>query len=200
MNQFKSKQSSILLLLHKQQQQRNQSTYRFVDTPHTNNSINNSHSHSSSSSSNNNNNNSHDDDDDDDNNNDDEYIHINMKLVTINAPFCLRKDVDDASEGEGFFFVNNGILVFRDDTMMFYIYEGETFRNGGYNSIPVLHINLRTVASIKFKKTYSTGLNFEGGMMTITGVFDRESEEIVTIKMNRTDYKLLATVLKEMDL
>ena len=124
-----------------------------------------------------------------------------MRLVTINTPFCLRKDVGDASEGEGFFFVDNGILVFRDDTMMFYIYEGETFRtNGGYNSIPALQINLRTVASIKFKKTYSTGLNFEGGMMTITGVFDRESQEIVTIKMNRTDYKLLATLLKEMDL
>ena len=123
-----------------------------------------------------------------------------MRLVTINTPFCLRKDVGDANEGEGFFFVNNGILVFRDDTMMFYIYEGETFQNGGYNSIPALQINLRTVASIKFKKTFSTGLNFEGGMMTITGVFDRENEEVVTIKMNRTDYKLLATLLKEMDL
>ena len=124
-----------------------------------------------------------------------------MKLVTINTPFCLRKDVSDANEGGGFFFVNNGILVFRDDTMMISIYEGETFRtNGGYNSIPALQINLRTVASIEFKKTYSTGLNFEGGMMTITGVFDRESQEIVTIKMNRTDYKLLATLLKTIDL
>ena len=72
---------------------------------------------------------------------------------------------------------------------------------GGYNSTPALRINRRTVASIKFKKTYSPGLNFEGGMMmTITGLFDQESQEIVTIKMNRTDYKLLATVLKEMDL
>ena len=121
-----------------------------------------------------------------------------MKLVTINTPFCLRKDAGHASEG--FFFVNNGVLVFRDDTMMITIYEAEMFRNDGYNSIPALQINLRTVASIKFKKTYSTGLNFEGGMMTITGVFDRESQEIVTIKMNRTDYKLLATLLKKMDL
>ena len=122
-----------------------------------------------------------------------------MRLVTINTPFCLRKDAGDASN-EGFFFVNSGILVFRDDTMMISIYEGETFQNGGYNSIPALQINLRTVASIKFRKTYSTGLNFEGGMMTITGVFDRENEEVITIKMNRTDYKLLATLLKEMDL
>ena len=96
--------------------------------------------------------------------------------------------------------MNNGILVCRDDTMMISIYEGETFRNGGYNSTPALQINLRTVASIKFKKTYSTGLNSEGGMMTLTGMFDRESEEVVTIKMNRTDYKLLAMLLKEMDL
>ena len=122
-----------------------------------------------------------------------------MKLVTINAPFCLRNDVGHASK-EGFFFVNNGILVFRDDTMMISIYEGETFRSGGYNSTPALQINLRTVASIKFKKTYSTGLNFEGGMVTITGMFDREKQEIVTIKMNRTDYKLLAALLKAMDL
>ena len=105
-----------------------------------------------------------------------------MRLVTINTPFCLRKDAGDTSEGGGFFFVNNGILVFRDDEMMISIYEGETFRNGGYNSTPALQINLRTVASIKFKKTYSTGLNFEGGMMTITGMFDRENQEIVTIK------------------
>ena len=121
-----------------------------------------------------------------------------MRLVTINTPLCLRKDAGHASEG--FFFVNTGVLVFRDDTMMINIYEGETFRNSGHDSIPALQINLRTVVSIKFKKTYSTNLNFEGGMMTITGVFDRETEEIVTIKMNRTDYKLLATLLKEMDL
>ena len=94
---------------------------------------------------------------------------------------CLRKDIVGACKG--FFFVNYGILVFRDDTMMISIYEGESFRtNGGYSSTPVLQINLRTVASIKFKKTYSTGLNFEGGMMTITGMFDRENQEIVTIK------------------
>lgn len=69
---------------------------------------------------------------------------------------------------------------------------------GGYNSTPALRIiNLRTVASIKFKKTYNIGLNFEGGMMmTITGLFDQESQEIVTIKMNQTDYNLLATLLK----
>ena len=69
-------------------------------------------------------------------------IPINMRLVTINAPFCLRKDVGDASEGEGFFFVNNGILVFRDDTMMMNIYKGEAFRtNGGYTSIPTCITN-----------------------------------------------------------
>ena len=58
-------------------------------------------------------------------------------------------------------------------------------------------MNLRTVTSIEFKKIYSTRLNFEGGMMIITGLFDRKTEEIVTIKMNRTDYKLLAKLLKE---
>ena len=122
-----------------------------------------------------------------------------MRLVTINTPFCLRKDVGHASEG--FYFVNNGVLVFRDDTMMITIYEGETFRtNGGYDSIPALRINLQTVVLIEFKKIYSTGLNFEGGMMTITGMFDRENQEIVTIKMNRTDYKLLAMLLKATDL
>ena len=31
-------------------------------------------------------------------------------------------------------------------------------------------------------------------------MFDRENEEVITIKMNRTDYKLLAMLLKEMDL
>ena len=118
-----------------------------------------------------------------------------MRLVTINTPFCLRKDAGESNEG--FFFVNNGILVFRDDTMMVSIYESESFQSGGYNSIPALRINLQTVVSIEFKKIYSTRLNFEGGMMTITGLFDRETEEIVTIKMNRTDYKLLATLLKE---
>ena len=66
-------------------------------------------------------------------------------------------------------FVDNGILVVHDDTKIINIYEGEAFRtNGGFDSIPVLQINLRTVASIEFKKIYSTGLNFEGGMMTIT--------------------------------
>ena len=120
-----------------------------------------------------------------------------MRLVTINAPFYLQKNVNHASK-EGWFYVNNnGILGLRDDTMMISIYKGEKFwTNSGYNSTPALRINLRTVASIKFKKTYSTGLNFEGGMMTITGLFDQESQEIATIKMNQTNYNLLATLLK----
>ena len=37
-------------------------------------------------------------------------------------------------------------------------------------------------------------------MVTITGMFDQEKQELVTIKMNRTDYKLLAALLKAMDL
>ena len=121
--------------------------------------------------------------------------------MTINAPFCLRKDVRDASKGGGFFFVNNGILVCRDDTMMIPIYDGETFRtNGGYNSVPASQINFWTVTSIEFTKIYSTGLNFEGGIVTVTGRFDREIEDIITIKMIRIDYKLLATLLKEIGL
>ena len=64
-------------------------------------------------------------------------------------------------------------------------------------SLPALQMNLRTVASIEFKKIYSTRLNFEGGMVTVTGLFDKENEEVITIKMNRIDYKLLATLLKE---
>ena len=121
----------------------------------------------------------------------------------------MQKDVGHASEG--FYFVNNGVLVFHDNTMMIHIYEGETFWNGGYNSIPpALLINLlQTVASIEFKKIHSiqytvyssTRLNFEGGMMTITGVFNWDSQKIVTtIKMNRTNYKLLAMLLKEVGL
>lgn len=112
-----------------------------------------------------------------------------MRLVIINTPFCLQNNFGDTSEGGGFFFVNNGILVFQDNTIMITIYEGEMFRtNGGYDSIPALQINLGTVALIEFKKIYSTGLNFEGGMVTITGMFDQENQEIVTLKMNRTDY------------
>ena len=53
------------------------------------------------------------------------------RVVTINAPFCLQKDVNHASK-EGGFFVNNGILVLRDDIMMISIYEGETFRTNGW--------------------------------------------------------------------
>ena len=34
-------------------------------------------------------------------------------------------------------------------------------------------------------------------MVTVTGLFDKENEEVITIKMNRIDYKLLATLLKE---
>jgi len=74
------------------------------------------------------------------------YLHIgipiNMRLVTINTSLCLRKDAGDASKGGGFFFVNTGILVFRDDTMMMNIYKGEAFRtNGGYTSIPTCITN-----------------------------------------------------------
>ena len=123
-----------------------------------------------------------------------------MRLVTINAPFCLRKDVGHASE-EGFFIVDKGVLVCRDDTMMINIYEEETFRTNGYvNSIPALQINLQTVASIRFQKVISTSSHpYEGGKMIVTGVFDREQEEIVTIKMmNRDHFNLLLTLLKGM--
>ena len=140
----------------------------------------------------------------------DKQIHNNtstrmVRIVTIQAPFCLRKDANDASTGsrfdtrDGFFIADKGILVFRDDTMMVNIYEQEAFRTNGLNSIPVLQINLQTVASIQFRKIISTSSRpYEGGTMIITGRFDREKDEIVTIKMmNRDDYKLLVTLLRE---
>ena len=129
-----------------------------------------------------------------------------MRFVTIEAPYCLRKDNDNVAgtstsgdTRDGFYIVDQGILVSYIDEKMIRIYERDSFQSNGYNSTPALQINLQTVASMRFMKFVSKRLSHAGGMMVVTGVLDRGKEEIVTIKMeNRDNYKLLVESLKAM--
>jgi|TARA_B110001452_G_C15202191_1_gene417176 hypothetical protein len=121
-----------------------------------------------------------------------------MAFVTIDASLCLRKDADSA--GDGYFFVNHGIVTLNHKEKLINIYEKETFLLDGYDSTPALQINLvqRNALKIKFKTIYSSHYNCKAGKVVLTGVFDRGKEEIVTIKIsNIEDYKLLAKSLKK---
>ena len=111
-------------------------------------------------------------------------------LTTFGSPLCSRKGPHDSIDSEGFFFVDDGMIVVHHELKMIGIFEN------GVATIPVLEINLQTATQITFKKIRSSNNTFAGGRVRITGIFDRGYEETVTIKMYTDEYKRLGRLLR----
>ena len=113
-------------------------------------------------------------------------------LTTFGSPLCSRKGPHDSIDSEGFFFVDDGMIVVHHELKMIGIFEN------GVDTIPVLEINLQTATQITFKKIRSSNNTFAGGRVRITGIFDRGYEETVTIKMYTDEYKRLGRLLRSL--
>ncbi|OEU23584.1 hypothetical protein FRACYDRAFT_233759 [Fragilariopsis cylindrus CCMP1102] len=117
-------------------------------------------------------------------------MNSSATLTTFGSPLCSRKGPHDSINSEGFFFVDDGMIVVHHELKMIGIFEN------GVDTIPVLEINLTTATQITFKKIRSSNNTFEGGRVQISGIFDRGYEETVTIKMYTNEYKRLGRLLQ----
>ena len=115
-------------------------------------------------------------------------------LTTFGSPLCSRKGPHDSIDSEGFFFVDDGMIVVHHELKMIGIFENADI----IRSAPVLEINLTTATQITFKKIRSSNNTFAGGRVRITGIFDRGYEETVTIKMYTDEYKRLGRLLRSL--
>jgi hypothetical protein len=117
-------------------------------------------------------------------------------VTTFSAPLCFRKGPHD--NDEGFFIVDTAIVAVHHELRTLAIYEKETIDNGG--NVPVLQFNIQTdVTKWEFRKIRSASDNFEGGRITIEGIFDRGYEETITIKLCCVEqYKCLARLLRDL--
>ena len=116
------------------------------------------------------------------------------------APLCLRKGPED--NGEGFFIVETGIIVVNHETKIMDIYEKEMFDCSppAFFPPPLLSIPLENSSThgIDLQKIRSEHDNFRGGRVRITGFFDRDMYETVTIKMYLFEFNRFGRVLKRL--
>ena len=121
---------------------------------------------------------------------------MNPTVTTFSAPLCFRKGPHD--DDEGTFIVDTAIVAVHHELITLAIYEKKTIGNGGNVPVPVLvlKINIPTdVTKIEYRKIRSANNNFEGGRITIEGMFDRGYEETITIKLCLEQYKSLSRLL-----
>jgi hypothetical protein len=114
-------------------------------------------------------------------------------LTTFGSPLCSRKGPHDSIDSEGFFFVDDGMIVVHHELKRIGIFENADI----IKNLPVLDINLQEATQITFKKIRSSNNTFEGGRVRITGIFDRGYKETVTIKMYTNEYKRLGRLLRD---
>jgi hypothetical protein len=121
---------------------------------------------------------------------------MTVTVTTFLAPLCSRKGPQDNADGDGFFFVDDGMVAVHHELKQIGIFENAHITTE-FGNVPVLKINLQAATQIEFKKIRSTHNNFEGGRVRITGIFDRGYEEIVTIKLYTVEYKRLGRLLRD---
>jgi hypothetical protein len=120
---------------------------------------------------------------------------MNPTVTTFSAPLCFRKGPQD--NDEGFFIVDIAIVAVHHELKTVAIYEKKTIGNGG--NVPVLQINIPTdLTKIEYRKIRSANNNFEGGRITIEGIFDQGYEEKITIKLCLEQYKSLSRLLRDL--
>jgi len=119
-------------------------------------------------------------------------------VTTFSGPLCLRNGPHN--NGEGFFIVDTAIVAVHHELRTLAIYEKETFVNGGNVPVPVLQFNMQTdVTKWDFRKIRSANGNFEGGRITIEGIFDRGHKEKITITLCCVElYKCIARLLRDL--
>jgi hypothetical protein len=108
-------------------------------------------------------------------------------LTTFVSPLCSRKGPHGSIDSEGFFFVDDGMIVVHHELNRIGIFENaDTIKN-----VPVLEVNLQVATRITFKKIRSSSSTFEGGRVRITGIFDRVMKTLLLLKCTQKNTNIL---------
>ena len=121
-----------------------------------------------------------------------------MSHILLIAPTIQQKNVNDPhDDGDGMHVVDDGIVAIEVSTGIALIMERSDWEEYQHNAPRKLKIDLRKY-QIRLFKTHSSYNRYTGVSMTITGRFDRNKNEIITIKMTKDDAKLVDQLLRRL--
>lgn len=115
---------------------------------------------------------------------------------TIYSPLCLRFN-PETDNGEGFFFVDTGLIVIDHATKCMRVYEHDEWSSGVANIRFEVELK-RNDIQLRFRIIRSGHSNFEGGRLQLKGIFDRGYYEILTFKMPTQEFYRLTTVINNL--
>ena len=122
-----------------------------------------------------------------------------MSHVLITVSYITRKAASDTLEGDGLHLVDDGMVAIEAATGIALIFKWSNWdlyqHSAGRADRRKLKIDLQLYL-IRFVKTHSEYLHHSGANMIITGWFDREQDEIVTIRMRQDDARLVLELLR----
>lgn len=120
-------------------------------------------------------------------------------MHSFNAPFVMRASRHQESNqfiDEGFHVCYNGVAILCTETKRLTIVESEQFDEMGFGSPPLLVLSLDSVVEFEFRKFASRSRNYRGGRVRLVGVFDRDHQERLTLKLPLDEYHVFIQTLK----
>lgn len=121
-----------------------------------------------------------------------------MSHILIAASHITRKDANNANLGDGLLLVDDGMVAIETSTGVALIFKRSDWDLYQHSAASVdcrkLQIDL-CLYPIWFNKTHSAFNNHFGASMQITGRFDREQDEIITIRMSREDARAVSILM-----
>jgi hypothetical protein len=122
-----------------------------------------------------------------------------MTATSICVPYCIRASLqphDGNGISDGFYIVDDGLIVIYHETRKIEVYEYEEWQTTGGNKESKLSIDLvNDVESIEFRAFRSVGRNYAGGRMTVIGTFDRFHKERLIFKTGLEEYRQMREVI-----
>jgi hypothetical protein len=122
-----------------------------------------------------------------------------MLISTFSCPYCLRARVSD--NNEGFFMVDDGVVVIEHEFRKLMVYDVNAYRNHGMLRPATLEIDLasRSTTSIVFRPFQSRNKRFKGGKMIVQGTFDhRRGVEKIILKASKETYLEMKTLVQQL--
>ena len=122
--------------------------------------------------------------------------------VMLKASYIQRKPVNDERIcGDSQHVVDDGWIVLKKVTGIILILEESDLQKNHFQAKRKMKIELLSAPyEILFVKLRSRRRNYKQSAMKITGQFDRDPFETVTIKMEREDARLVCEVLNRLGL
>ena len=108
-----------------------------------------------------------------------------------------RREPNGEFRSDGFQMVNRGIIEFVREARDLKIFEKEEYSQDNFaNNREVLCIHLSSITQVHFSRFRSHHGRFSGGQIKVIGIFDRQIEEKITLRMETSEYERLSQQLR----